>query len=201
MQNEVKLFQNGPMANNTYLLTNGSIAVIIDPSFNVSKLINYVDTHKLVVKAILLTHAHYDHWVSLDSLVALYQCPFYLREAEHHYLVDKNLSLGQITNLIPLDYPAILNIDNFTFDIYDTPGHSPGSVCLLWRNNLFTGDCLFAGDIGRTDLPGGSTIKMRETLKYLASWTADYNIYPGHNESSSLTHEQTFNLSLAQFKK
>lgn len=196
---EVKTFVSGPMANNTYLLIFGKEALIIDPSFNCDKLEIFITENNLKVLAILLTHGHYDHWLSLDKLAKKYDCPFYLSSKDNNFLGDEKLSLGQTTSLMPLDYPPILNISKFEIEVFETPGHSPGSVTLIWNENMFTGDFLFAVDIGRVDLPGGNQKEMENSLTMVGKWSTDYKLYPGHEESSTLFKEQKHNLYLSKF--
>ena len=87
----------------------------------------------------------------------------------------------------------VIKVGNLEFKILETPGHSTGSVTIMCRDALFTGDTLFKGDCGRTDLEGGSDDIMNQSLKRLAELDGDFEVYPGHAESSMLSYERSFN--------
>ena len=87
----------------------------------------------------------------------------------------------------------IIEVGGLTLAVRHTPGHSPGSCCFSLSSVLFTGDTLFAGDIGRVDLPGGSPGDMRRTLEAIAGWEGDFDVYPGHGEPTTLAAEQRSN--------
>ena len=86
-----------------------------------------------------------------------------------------------------------ISMDSITFRVLETPGHTPGSVCLLCGNLLFAGDTLFAGSCGRTDFPGGSWKAMLASLKRLSALPGDYTVLPGHGEASTLDQERQTN--------
>ena len=91
------------------------------------------------------------------------------------------------------DEGDVLSLANLTIRVLHTPGHTPGSVCLQCENALISGDTLFAGSCGRTDLPGGSWATIGQSLRRLAALETDYEVYPGHGESTTLFREKCYN--------
>ena len=89
-----------------------------------------------------------------------------------------------------------LSLAGLSIRVLETPGHTPGSVCLMTEDAIFSGDTLFEGDCGRTDLPGGNWLQMQNSLKRLGLLEGDYRVYPGHDVSTTLAHERKYNTSL-----
>lgn len=178
--------------------------MVIDPGANAEKIREKIaETPEEKVLAILLTHAHYDHIGAVDELHALYQCPVYLSRGD--WKLSRNEDLNRIYSRSAkitceeTDYPSgDLVIGPFTFQVYETPGHSAGSVCLRCDDCLFTGDTLFAGSAGRTDLYSGSEWKLRESLRLLAGLDPKLKVYPGHEGSTTLEEELRTNPYLRQ---
>ena len=188
-------FTDQRMLNDTYLLVNGSEALIIDPSFSPKEVLAYIAKKKLKVLAILLTHGHYDHFAGLKELGKELDCPYYISGKDEGFLYDRKYSFAiSLPEKKPLIYPEDqLVIGGFKLDIFAAPGHTPGSVVIIWNNNMFTGDFVFCGDIGRTDLPGSDPKAMAESLAAFSGLSGDYLIYPGHEESSTLAKEKQNN--------
>lgn len=191
----IKIFVDQQMQNNTYLIINQQDVIIIDPSFSTRRIIEFINNNNYVVKAILLTHGHYDHFAGVDILGDLFQCDYYISEEDESFLHGYDSKIFKhALQRVPKYYPDHqLKIASFNIDILKTPGHSPGSVVLVWGDSMFTGDFLFAGDIGRTDLSGGSVKQMQLSLAYFKTISLDYVIYPGHEESSTLKKEKLTN--------
>ena len=161
---------------NTYLVGNEKEFIIIDPSVDIRN-INFViskkfSTSKLV--GIFLTHGHYDHFSTLDDVLKKYKVPIYISKEDQTKLSNINLScafffgvtnLNEFENII--NYKADVQFETLRFQIYKTPGHTNGSVCIKIENNLFSGDTLFNNGVGRTDLPTGNEKQLIESLKYL----------------------------------
>ena len=143
------------------------------------------------VKAIILTHGHFDHIGAVDKLVKLYGCPVYACRQDQDIMTDPALNqFADATATIhsPLSWieESPLVIGSMTFTVYFTPGHTPGSVMFEIENNLFTGDTLFCGDVGRTDLYRGSETQLNQSLKMIRNLNPDLVIWPGHGDSSTL---------------
>ena len=165
--------------------------VVIDPGYEPEIILSYLSEKGLTLRAILLTHGHFDHVGAVRELAAQTDCRVYLN--------PKDLSMPPMLTAGPLYYTNTygegdqLDIAGISFRVLETPGHTPGSVCLMAEQNLFSGDTLFRGSCGRTDLPGGDYRAMKESLKRLAALKEDYAVYPGHGSNTTLAWEQKTN--------
>ena len=165
--------------------------LVIDPGYEPEIILSYLSEKGLTLQAILLTHGHFDHVGAVRELAAQTDCRVYIN--------PKDLSLPPMLTAGPLYYTNTygegdrLDIAGISFRVLETPGHTPGSVFLMAEQNLFSGDTLFCGSCGRTDLPGGDYRAMKESLKRLASLREDYNVYPGHGSNTTLAWEQKTN--------
>lgn len=190
----------GPGQANCYIIDNDKEALIIDPGAEGHKITAVIDERQVTPVAILLTHTHFDHIGALDEIRDLYNIPVYVSPEEQDWLDKpfKNLS-GYQGNFVTarkadkLFQPdETLQISDFTFKVLATPGHSPGGVSFIFDEEQFaiTGDALFGGSIGRTDLPGSEPnqllISITEKLFTLPKY---YTIYPGHGGSSTIDRE------------
>jgi len=189
---EIKTFVLGPLQTNTYLLIEGNNALLIDPASKAEKLIDILAD--LDLKGIILTHGHFDHLKAVDGLYEHYHCPVYLNSKDEYLARDKYA--GKDFGLVSyITCPTIdlkqgkLNIDNFDLEIMETPGHTMGSVIIVSKDAIFTGDTLFKQSVGRTDLEGGSISLLRESLRVFNTFNKDYIIYPGHDQESTLAYE------------
>ena len=199
--NKITTFVDNRMLNNTYLLKIDRQVLIIDPSFSTKEIKNYITKNNLEVLAILLTHGHFDHFAGVEELGNLYNCPYYISREDEGFLYDRSKSHApNKMNMLPVIFPKEeLSIGDFHLELIATPGHSLGSIVIVWEKSMFTGDFLFHGDIGRTDLPGSSHQQMVESLKMFAKIETDYKIYPGHEEGTSLKQEQINNPYLNRY--
>lgn len=189
---EIKTLVLGPIATNTYLLVEGKDAILIDPASKAEKLIDILGDYNLV--AILLTHGHFDHIKAVDGLYDKYKCPVYLHRDDNKLARDKYS--GQDFGLVSyITCPSIdlkeekYKIGPFKFEVIFTPGHTEGSVIYVFDSEIFTGDTLFRGSCGRTDLDGGNVSKLKESLRIFKKFDIDYDIYPGHDMPSKLSFE------------
>ena len=175
---------------NTYLLANDTEAVVIDPGYEADTILDALAGKAL--KAILLTHGHFDHVGAVKELVAETGCKVYIHAAD--------LSLPPMITAGQLYYThtyaegdTVCPIEGTALHVLHTPGHTPGSVCLLLGDQMFSGDTLFEGSCGRMDLPGGDQLQMHQSLNRLVSLQADYHIHPGHGGSTTLAAEKRYN--------
>lgn len=185
-----------PLYTNTFLATDGKAAAAIDPAAAPQEYLRLLEARGLTLTHILLTHGHYDHVGAAEALRAATGAAVYLAKED-----------AQGGRLFPFTAPdadyedgMTIRVGELAFTVYKTPGHSPGSVCLLCEDVLFSGDTLFAGDIGRTDLAGGSMDEMRRSLEKLCRAVhGDVQVLPGHEEFSTLPAERARNPYLAPY--
>ena len=181
----------GDYQTNTYIVENGGHCVIIDAGYHPETILRFLNDHDLTADAILLTHGHFDHVGAVRELAVELECPVYLHE--------KELSMPPMMTAGPLYYTHTygegdrLQLAGISFRVLHTPGHTPGSVCLIAANHLFSGDTLFAGSCGRTDFPGGDWETICKSLQRLRTLPEDYTVYPGHGESTTLASEKQYN--------
>lgn len=194
-----------PLQTNCYVISNGQECVIIDPSYddgqNIDRILKKING--LHVLAILLTHGHYDHISAVDLLVQRFNCPVYISETDAGFLTDNRLNLAcYIEPDFELKSEATvidgdkLKVSAFEFDVIATPGHTAGSISFILDDMIFSGDSLFAGSVGRMDLPTGSVRAMKKTLAWYQSLDKNYKIYPGHGNSTTLDYEKKVNYYL-----
>ena len=175
---------------NTYILSEGGNAVVIDPGYESDTILDALQG--LTLKAILLTHGHFDHVGAVKELVAETGCDVYIHAAE--LTLPPMITAGQLYHTHTYaEGDTVSPIPGAEIAVLHTPGHTPGSVCLLWKDQMFSGDTLFEGSCGRIDLPGGSPQQMMQSLRRLASLQADYQVHPGHGGSTTLSTERRYN--------
>ncbi len=183
----------GDYQTNTYILYNEGAdkCLVIDPGYEAHQIMRYVDELNLEIEAILLTHGHFDHVGAVRPLVADYDCPVYLNDRECS--MPAMMTGGKLYYTHSYDEGDTLTLAGLTFTVLATPGHTPGSVCLDFGDHLFTGDTLFAGSCGRTDLPGGNIAELRKSLARLAALQKHCWIHAGHGGGSYLGREKEQN--------
>lgn len=185
----------GAYQTNTYIVKareDGEQCIVIDPGYEADTICDYLEKQGLTAKAILLTHGHFDHVGAVKELAAETGCEVYIHASE--------ANLPPMMTAGPLYYTRtyaegdrISPIDGMEITVLHTPGHTPGSVCLIYGQHLFSGDTLFQGSCGRVDFPGGSPQQMMASLSRLAGLPCDYRVHPGHGESTTLEAEKRFN--------
>lgn len=180
---------------NIYVLHDGGHVFIVDPGKYAKEIAKTIQKDE-IVEAILLTHGHEDHTGAVDDLADIYHCPVYM-DMDDYILVDPKYAGSHgfdapvYTDILPLQ--SQMQIGPFSLQIYKTPGHTAGSVCIKYRNLLFSGDTLFAGSIGRTDLFSSSDEKMIESLKFLMTLPHDLIVLPGHGPKTTIKQELNAN--------
>lgn len=182
----------GDYQTNTYLVYDEEKnCAVIDPGYEAETIWKKAEQEGLKIKAILLTHGHFDHVGAVKSLAQKAACPVWIHAQE--LKLPPYLTAGALyyTDLYS-DVGSILNVDGLRFRILETPGHTMGSVCLVCGEVIFSGDTLFAGSCGRTDL-GGSTAMILDSLKRLAALPGDYTVCPGHGGETTLNYERRYN--------
>ncbi len=178
---------------NCYILKKDNEVVCIDPGANFEKIDSNINENDKVL-AVLLTHGHFDHIGAVDSFVQKYNCPVYVSEDEIDLLKDpeKNYALNKKTKVlsdVQIYDGHHINLGKFLFEIHETPGHTAGGVCLECDGHLFSGDTLFKGSVGRTDLYSSNYSDLKQSLKYLKTLSPDLQVHPGHEASTTLEKE------------
>ena len=186
----------GTMQTNCYVLKKEDLScLIIDPGSEGEKLIQYLKQEDLNPVAVVLTHAHYDHIGAIDTIREEYHIPVYLHENEKDWLSSPALNLGNVTvkeadELITGEQE--LTIGSFTFQIYETPGHSPGSISLYFKddNIVCSGDVLFKGSIGRSDLPNCNPEQLMKSIHdKLLPLPENTTVLCGHGSVTTIGNE------------
>lgn len=205
----IERITNGKWKENCYVVSNvNNEALIIDPGSDEIRIINFIKNNNLNAVAIINTHAHYDHVGAISKLKDEFSTPLFLHSKDDKLLKTANLYANLFDGIGPIKIPIVdyyfdqIDIQDyvkgFSIKIFFTPGHTWGSVCLLIEDSLFTGDTLFNGKIGRTDLPGGDKQSLIKSLKILSKLPPKTNINPGHGSSSTIGHELKYNNSFIQ---
>lgn len=188
----------GMLRANSYIVTeNGADAVLIDCGG--AQPLAFARQKGLNIRSVLLTHGHFDHIAGCAELQAA-GAQIGCAEAEKSLLTSPANLAAEMGVRIPafsVDFTFQdgdeLDLCGLKFTVLATPGHTPGGVCFLCGDSLFTGDTLFCESVGRTDFPGGSTSQLRESVKKLLALPGNLTVYPGHDEPTTLEHERMFN--------
>jgi hydroxyacylglutathione hydrolase len=193
----------GPVEANCYIVDcGGGRALVIDPGEEGERILRKVRELDLVVDAIVDTHGHFDHLGANAALVDGTGAPLMIHPSDLFYLRSAGADAAYYgLSLEPSPEPDILLDDgdiidagDITFTVIHTPGHSPGGICLLCDGCIFTGDTLFADSIGRTDLPGGNTEILLDSIRRkLLPLDEELTVYPGHGPETSIGREKVFN--------
>ena len=189
----MKTLPLGAYQTNTYLVwdENSTGCVVIDPGYEPEVILAEAEKLGKTVAAVFLTHGHFDHVGGVKTIAAETDCPVYLNEAE--LSMPPQMTAGPLYYTNTYDEGDFVEAAGLAFKVLRTPGHTPGSVCLLCENAMFSGDTLFWGSCGRTDFPGGSWTDIRKSLVRLAELPGDYRVYPGHGDATSLSFERKMN--------
>lgn len=198
----------GDLAANCYIIETDTDAVIIDPGFLEKGIVDHINTNPGKIKLIMLTHGHFDHIFAAEKVKNMTGADIVIGQGDELALISDDFNLssgfgslyGSIGNNTKNER-LVLDGDTLTvgcmeFKVIATPGHSPGGVCYLVENNLFSGDTLFAGSIGRTDFPHSNVSDMLKSLEKLKAFDNDIKVYPGHGESTTIGIEKESNYYL-----
>lgn len=191
----------GAYQTNTYIVHAGDSrnCVVIDPGYQADTILQKVASLGLTIDAVALTHGHFDHVGAVEQIVEETGCALWLHEKDWalpidpmstHFYPLSNWDLGELTFCRE---NMVLSGGGLSFSVLETPGHTPGSVCYRCGEVLFSGDTLFAGSCGRTDLPGGDQAALSASLARLAALEGSLRVYPGHGGATTLDRERTCN--------
>lgn len=194
---KVKLLRVGPIGTNCYILEDDqtNLAAVIDPGDEPELIHEALEKEGVEVRYLLLTHGHYDHTTAVPALHRVYpQADIYIHQADANGAGSTLFPLaGEVDDLKLYDEGDVIRLGDHEIQVLHTPGHSPGSVTLKVEDVLFTGDTLFAGSCGRTDLRGGSYEQIMQSLKRLGELKGDFHVCPGHEATSTLERERRSN--------
>lgn len=194
---KVKLLRVGPIGTNCYILEDDqtNLAAVIDPGDEPKLIQEALEKEGVEVRYLLLTHGHYDHTTAVPALHRVYpQADIYIHQADANGAGSTLFPLaGEVDDLKLYDEGDVIRLGDHEIQVLHTPGHSPGSVTLKVEDVLFTGDTLFAGSCGRTDLRGGSYEQIMQSLKRLGELKGDFHVCPGHEATSTLERERRSN--------
>ena len=195
----------GPLQCNCYLVGDPTTkrAIVIDPGDDADVLAESIARRGLTIDAIVATHAHFDHVLAAESLRELTGAPFYLHDSDRVLLdwmgESVRIFLGVEGGPPPdvdssADEGDVLKAGSCELEVVHTPGHSPGSISLVGDGVVFSGDTLFAGSIGRTDLPGGDTNALLNAVRSkLFEFDDDTPVHPGHGPATTIGGERRHN--------
>lgn len=192
----------GPVETNCYFIENEDGIIIVDPAGESGQIIKKVNQLNKTVKAVLLTHAHFDHIAALDDIVDKYQVPVYMSAIEFDFLNNtqkngsakfKQFGLPEVISDAkpqPIEEGKV-SIEGFEFEVLHTPGHSPGSLTFVFNDFAVVGDTLFKQGIGRTDLYKGDYETLVDSIQdKLFELEGDLPLFPGHGPYTTVDDEQ-----------
>ena len=203
-------FRLGELQANCYLLEQDGEALLIDPADDANFILEELQRRNLTLAGILATHGHFDHCMAAGEVQMSYDVganhdspiPFYISQKDQ-FLIDRLESTAEhflgykpvILKPKIINYlsPGQFQISNFKLHILFTPGHTPGSVCYYFPEEqaVFTGDTLFAGAVGRTDLSYSSKPDLKTSLARLFALPEETTVYPGHGEETTILQERS----------
>lgn len=197
----IKCLPVGHLMTNCYIVTDETTleCAVIDPGDESNTILYYLEDNHLTCRAILLTHGHYDHTGAVYAVHEETGAPVYMNALDAGTAVAfDSYSFVPPEGTIFYKEGDEVKVGSQTFRVMETPGHTPGGVTLICGDALFTGDTLFAGSCGRTDLPGGDPMEMLASLRRLGRLEGDYTVYPGHMDSTTLACEKQYNPFIRQ---
>ncbi|WP_027414470.1 MBL fold metallo-hydrolase [Aneurinibacillus terranovensis] len=201
----IHTFQLGPLQTNCYIIANSETkeALIIDAGMSPGELLDAAGPY--TVKAVLLTHAHFDHMGGLEQIRNKVKAPVYIHPNEQEWLGNADLNgssrwpmIGGAMTAQPAEHELhdedVLELAGFTIRVMETPGHSPGSLSFLIEDHVFSGDALFNRSIGRTDLPGGNYEQLITSIHdKLMELPDETSVHPGHGPATTIGEEKLYN--------
>jgi|SRR5690554_5961929 len=206
----VKTLSNNLLQVNTYFIIDNDKCLIVDPGSNTKKILEIINKEKINVVGVVLTHAHFDHFLSCNEINHYFNVPLYVhpKGIELLYNPEKNVSAFiPHMSLLELDENILVttineetkDIAGFKLNVFHVPGHSPDGICLYFKDSkiVFSGDSLFKLSIGRSDFYSGNEKQLIKNIKNkLFSLPDDTIVYPGHGPTTTIGYEKKNNLYL-----
>lgn len=199
----IKKFIVGPLETNCFIIADENLkeGLVIDPGDEPDRIIDFIKENNLKVKYIICTHAHFDHIAVAHDVKQETNAKIIIHpdDLELYKNVKSQAALwGYELDSLPdpdvfVSEGTVLEIGNLRFTILHTPGHSPGGICIYGEGIVITGDTLFAGSVGRTDLYGGDMEKMRQSFRRLMSLSDGIKVLPGHGAETTIGKEKESN--------
>lgn len=195
----IKRIEVGLVDANCYIIAaenNDAAAIDVGGDFR-ELILPYLEKHGLKLKKILLTHGHFDHVLGVADAVRETGAEVFVHEADGWMLGRETLSAypggdgAEITDFTTVSDGGEVTLHELNFKVLSTPGHTPGSVCYMLGDMIFTGDTLFYGSIGRTDFPFSNPTDMEKSLKKLTA--LDGEVFPGHGDPTTMERERREN--------
>lgn len=198
-----EIFGLSPYAANCYaVISDLNNAVLIDAPCNAERILNELEQTGVTLKIILLTHGHFDHIMAVPELVKKTNAMVFVHENDEDKLKSSETSVADyfgMKGFVPFygakklkDGDKII-LDEMTFEVIHTPGHTSGCVCYKINDVIFTGDTLFQMSVGRCDMPDGNWDALQASVKKLSAVSGNFKIYPGHGEMTELDFERKYN--------
>ncbi len=194
----IKTMQVGFFGTNCYILTDPDTmkSAVIDPGGDSNMILNYLESNKMTLDCVILTHGHMDHTMGVENLLKETGVPVYVHKADWAppRTRDMNVFVQPVgSDCRFVDEGSVIELGNLKLHVLHTPGHSLGSITVICGNAMFSGDTLFRGSCGRVDLAGGNASQELASLKRLAEIPGDFEVYPGHMDTTTLALERVYN--------
>ena len=195
---EIRNLVCGPLENNVYVVSDGAASIVVDaPLESVGPVTALLGEHGLQLSAIVCTHGHFDHMAEAAELARQTRAPVFVHAQDGERLRKParplfmpDLEVEPVEVARELNEGDTIEIGDVTLTVLHTPGHTPGSMCLLADGVLLSGDTLFAGSFGRYDLPGGDPAVLKQSLLRLAQLPKETRVLPGHGAETTIARER-----------
>lgn len=183
----------GPLATNAYLVCEGPDCILVDPGADAEVLLGMLKGRRLL--AVIASHGHFDHVGAAGEVIEATGAPFYMSREDYEAYRELNKPADdwgfEAPDIPPAEEPPAEPLPGL--EVVETPGHTPGSISLLGPGFVITGDLLFKGSVGRTDLPGGSWRDLAASICGLYELPGNYIVYPGHGAATTIGAEAALN--------
>ncbi len=194
----------GELDTNCYLVWEDKLreALVLDPGADAPAILRVAEREGLTVQAVVLTHVHFDHMLAAEAVCRACRAPLWVGAGDADALSDSRRNLSSFFRpATPVTVEAdrllhegdVLTVGDDTLTVWETPGHTPGSLSLIGEKVVFSGDTLFAGSAGRVDFPGGDRRALARSLRRLAALPSRLTVYAGHGPFTTIAQELLVN--------